>query len=205
MHRSCDGTEPKLSWDSQAESYDNEAERRQLSASLAPESLQRRGLLKLSPRSQRQGFNTSTASPFHSFSDVSTLVGTSTSLAKQNHVIVDMDLSVQLTEGSSGMNTQAFHSHTSLFQDTLRATSSAALAPQALLARLCQTSYYDGLILREIATAPAHTSFSCITLVPLRWTGFARASTRIALHIIVVIIVTVLFLNSTISSSLGHS
>jgi hypothetical protein len=202
MNSSWDGLEPKLSWDRQAQGYNTEMARRQLGASLTPETFHDRGILVLGPRSQWQSFtNESSDTPWIFLSSL-----------KESLPLPQFDLrpandsansGVILSKRNTGDDSIAHLTHVDMFQDTLIATGSPALATQALFARVLQMAYYEQLV-KLGTTAAATASVSTTVFIPVRWTGFTVAAVLVALHVLIVAIVTVLFQLYTTSSLLGN-
>ncbi|KAF4505952.1 hypothetical protein G6O67_007847 [Ophiocordyceps sinensis] len=198
MSRSEDGSEPRLAWDQKAKSFNTGTVRRLLGASTTPESPGKRGLMTMAPRSQWKDFriDSKKKQPFGSFYN-------SMSPPRIAGAGDTDDAGVFLSRRNQAVNGNAHGSHSLLFQDALRDTDSPALALQAVLAMVCQTTYYDRLVIEE-NSASASTSFSSTTLIPMRWTGFMAATAIVATHLVVVVIVTVLFFHFTSSSLLGN-
>jgi hypothetical protein len=204
MESSWDGLEPRLLWSS--DGFNTSGSRQQLRASLTPDSLNRRGVLSLSPRSQweeyndgvpQEGINSTfsvwpflTSLPIPRASQLprnSTQPNPGVLLSKENTIHID----------------NAHLAHVDLFQDTLIATGSPALAIQTLITRSSQMVYYE-LLPRHDTTARAVIASTTAALTPRRWTGFIITLVIIATHFIVVLITAVVFLKYTKSSFLGE-
>ncbi|PFH57424.1 hypothetical protein XA68_15102 [Ophiocordyceps unilateralis] len=196
MHRAWEGLEPKMSWDHQARKYDTETIRRQLGASLTPETARNRGILSLGPRSRWQNFTD--AEGFADFQKA--LVDRLRPLADQGNGQANPGVFFAPTDGDD----TAGHAQTSLFLSVLRDTQSPALASQALFARIFQMELYDRLP-QTSTRAAAETSFSSTALIPVRWTGFTAAAMIVATHLMLIMAVTVLFLCCTENSWVGNA
>lgn len=188
--------EPRIPWDSEAERYNTEAIRRQLGASLDPEDVDSRGILKLAPRDEwERGEYVNKSVSSANFFDMS-FQNTITSSNPE------IDPRVKLSTDSHASFDLAHPVHVALFQDTLRDTDDPALAVQAVLARIHQMAYYNELPVRNTTDA-ASTSFSVSAQIPVRWTGLIAATSLITAHFIIMAIVTTLFLCYTSYSLVG--
>ncbi|RDW68728.1 uncharacterized protein DSM5745_08488 [Aspergillus mulundensis] len=209
MKRSWAGTEPKLTWDRNAQIYDTASSAHQLGASRAPDNLVNRGLLALSPPSSweeytidygpvdpnYEGFNTHWWFAKYLLAYLSNPQPDTTPAA---------DPGVLLSSSNTGqLSPNADFAHVSLFQNTLRETGSPALATQALLARGAEMLYYNHLF-KLYATEPAETAFAGTALVPARWVGFAVGVGIVGVHFVVLGVVVLLFLRWTRESVLGQ-
>jgi len=201
IHSSWDAREPRLSLSRENPgSYNTEALRWQLGATLNRDSLDERGILTLEPRPEWTTFNEATNIPadplYFERSLTSALPGQSN------------DSFVFLSNTNPGVRVPteavffAHTSHVNLFQDTLNDTKSPALALQAVLTRMTQMLYYDRITQLDERRA-AWTSFATIAFLPVRWTGFVGAVVIIATHLAIVVTVTVLFLKVTVHSHIG--
>ncbi|KAL4879346.1 hypothetical protein BJY04DRAFT_220201 [Aspergillus karnatakaensis] len=206
MHRSRDGTEPRVSWNRKTQSYNTIAIRHQLGASQSPYTPQARGLLTLTPRSDWKPYDYISAdSPgsnkpqagIHTWSFAETLPTVNTDTLLANQSLADQTLLLSLSSTEARYNAHASHVH--LFQDILRETESPALAAQALLTRSFQTAYYETLP-RVNQTLPVEVAFATTQTTPVRWTGFAVGMAIIAVHLGIVVVFTVMFVCFTRSS-----
>ncbi|KAF9766691.1 hypothetical protein IL306_000866 [Fusarium sp. DS 682] len=210
MNSSWDNLEPKLSWDDEVQKYDTETSRHQLGASLAPGTLKDRGVLTLAPKSQWKEFPLPDvmgpySAAWYFSSSVSKAMSRPEPAPQTGNVTMERaDPGLILSNSVMSLhNTYAYRTHVDLFQDTLRATRSPALATQALMARIYQMAYYEQL-LKLSSKAKASTSFSSTDLIPVRWAGFAAATALIVTHFVVIATVTVLFARFTESSMIGN-
>ncbi|PHH89416.1 hypothetical protein CDD83_6111 [Cordyceps sp. RAO-2017] len=209
MDRSVDGVEPRLPWDRKAMGFQTEAVRHLFGASTKTGSPGTRGLMTLTPRSQWKAFPLSdtehvnfTLPVFSDLVRLPKLFNMRVILAAKTAGDIP-DVGVTLSAKSREEDKAAYQTYSSLFQDTLRDTGNPALALQAIIAAVCQTAYYEKLAIED-RRAPASTSFSSSTLIPLRWTGFIVATAIVATHLVIFLTVTVLFLRLTSSSLLNN-
>ncbi|KAF7594009.1 hypothetical protein BBP40_010287 [Aspergillus hancockii] len=176
------------------------ATRHQLGASLAPGSFDRRGVLALGPKSQRQAiFNrTDTIVPANelftrwlfSYAALNTLRDPLYALFSRTNT--GANSGVTISEYASQVDFIVHETQRAVFHDTLRATKSPALAFQALLARLYQMVYYGHPVEMELR-ANASTSFSIAALIPVQWAGFTVSMDLIAAHFTIVVLVTAFY------------
>ncbi|KAF5127392.1 hypothetical protein E5D57_008322 [Metarhizium anisopliae] len=201
IHSAWDNAEPRLNWDYQARRYNTEAARRQLGASLIPESFEKRRVLTLAPRSQWQDFPNATEIPElpSYFDDI--LLGT---LKWVNREDETTNRGIVLSEVYPSVDYNAYESHIHPFQDTLSHTKSPALALQVLLARITQMIYYDE-VLRLDNKSDALVSFSSTALIPMKWTGLIAATALVVIHLTLLVVVTIIYLKCTNESLLGSS
>ncbi|KAK7435843.1 hypothetical protein CaCOL14_008309 [Colletotrichum acutatum] len=94
--------------------------------------------------------------------------------------------------------------HVTLFQDILQTTEDLSRAVQEMVARLHQMAYYESENGYNLEY-PVTTVSSRSTYIPLRWTGFSIVQGVIALHLVLLLTTTVLFLTRTRASSLGNA
>ncbi|KAJ3942932.1 uncharacterized protein N0V96_007163 [Colletotrichum fioriniae] len=94
--------------------------------------------------------------------------------------------------------------HVTLFQDILQTTGDLSRAVQAMVERLHQMAYYESENGYNLEF-PVTTVSSRSTYIPLRWTGLSIVQGVIALHIVLLLTTTVLFLTRTRASSLGNA
>lgn len=201
IHSAWDNAEPRLSWDFQDKRYNTEAARRQLGASLIPESFEKRRVLTLAPKSQWQDFPNMTGiadTPFY-FDEV-----LEKTLRRSHMENGSTDAGLILSEGNQRIDNNAHISHIHPFQDTLHDTKSPALALQVLLARITQMVYYEDFLRLDNKSA-ALVSFSSTALIPTKWTGFIAATALIVIHLTLVVIITIFYLKYTNESLLGNS
>lgn len=209
MDSSWEVQEPTMSWDRQAQKYNTETSRRQLGASLRSDSFDSRGILRLGSRSQWQDFNEITQAPsgipsqwFFSLCLSPLVFGVDVNpelefgLPYSDPVML---LSISTRDGVRN----AYPAHVDIFQDTLNATGSPALATQAMLARIYQMAYYE-LLERLEPKFTSSTSFSTTASIPLRWAGFTAATAIIGTHLLIVIITIVLFSRFAKHSLIGN-
>lgn len=182
MSSSRDGAEPKNKWDAKTYSYDTQARRHQLGATLESKDLDDRGILALEPRSQWQDDSKGIYEWYHGLFVVS--------------MLSDGRPSITLKDGDGAYLAD-------IFQHTLRATENPALALQAMLTVLSQMLYYEALP-KIIPGRAASTAFSSVVLVPARWSGFIGTAVILATHLAIVLIVTTAFLTYTSTSMLGN-
>ncbi|KID86165.1 hypothetical protein MGU_06598 [Metarhizium guizhouense ARSEF 977] len=201
IHSAWDNAEPRLSWDFQDKRYNTEAARRQLGASLIPESFEKRRVLTLAPKSQWQDFPNKTGMWDTTFYFDQVLEDT---LRRSDLENGSTDAGIILSEGNQMIDNNAYISHIHPFQDTLHDTKSPALALQVLLARITQMVYYVDF-LRLDNKSEALVSFSSTALIPMKWTGLIAATAVIVMHFALVVIVTILYLKCTHESLLGSS
>lgn len=201
IHSAWDNEEPRLTWDFQDKRYYTEAARRQLGASLTPESFEKRRVLTLAPKSQWQDFPNKTGiadTPFY-FDEV--LENT----LRRNYIGNEStDAGIILSEGNQMIDNNAYISHIHTFQDALHDTKSPALALQVLLARITQMVYYVDF-LRLDNKSEALVSFSSTALIPRKWTGLIATTALTVTHLALVGIVTIVYLKCTNESLLGSS
>ncbi|KAE8160397.1 hypothetical protein BDV40DRAFT_313924 [Aspergillus tamarii] len=211
MHSHWEGLEPRMSWNRQAERYNTESIRRQLGASLESESFNLRGVLVLNPKSQWQSLtpqnepsdNVSTPAGRWIFTQAIANSLRDPQATVYSNISTSANPGVIMSRRSSFVHFNLHESLLSLFQDTLQATGSPALATRALLTRVCQMVYYEKLVSLDIS-ASASTSFSIPAFIPTQWTGFAVAMALIGIHLIVMVVVTGLFWKHTCSSLIGN-
>ncbi|KAM3087020.1 hypothetical protein ACMFMG_001129 [Clarireedia jacksonii] len=207
MHSFSDNLEPEISWDHQNGSYNTENVRRQLGASVAPESSKDRGVLVLEPKSQWQTFETNQGSNedtratfFSTYLTVSLPWHQLTSSFSRNNT---PSQGVIFSKFEFGGGLSAHLIHASVFQDTLKDTESPALALQVMLARICQMAYYEDLVkqkTREIAS----TTLSLSASMPMQWVGFTIGTAIIVSHLIIVAIFAAMFIRYTKYSCIGN-
>ncbi|KAE8337845.1 hypothetical protein BDV24DRAFT_177201 [Aspergillus arachidicola] len=111
---------------------------------------------------------------------------------------------IPLSEANTADTSTADRSYTDIFKDVLHDTNSPALALQALITRGTQAAYYENLM-REDPIASALTAFSSTALIPARWDGFVAGVSIIAVHLIILALITVLFVVYTRNSMVGNS
>ncbi|KAJ5952114.1 uncharacterized protein N7479_010527 [Penicillium vulpinum] len=203
MNSSADNLEPSMSWDIHGWKYLTESSRRQLGASRTRESLKSRGVLALEPKSQWQNFQRETdmsgyGTPW--FFSLSLIYSMPTAIYLTTNTTLNPG--VILSGNANAYSVAAHLTHVDMFQDTLNATSSPALALQVLLTRVCQMAYYEQLV-KMGTKAAASTAFSVVSSIPVQWTGFIIGMALIATHFVVVGIVAVHFLSSTAGSVIG--
>ncbi|KAM0293151.1 hypothetical protein ACHAPM_011678 [Fusarium culmorum] len=210
MYSSGDNLEPRISWDDKVQKYDTETSRHQLGASLTPRTLKDRGVLTLAPKSQWKEFPLpAVVGPYSAAWYFSSSVSNAMSRPEPapqagNETMERADPGLILSNSVKSLyNTYAYRTHVDLFQDTLRATKSPALATQALMARIYQMAYYEQLV-KLSSKAKASTSFSSTDIIPVRWAGFAAATALIVTHFAVIATITVLFARFTESSMIGN-
>ncbi|KAJ9487355.1 hypothetical protein VN97_g5974 [Penicillium thymicola] len=203
MNSPSDNLEPTMSWDIHAQKYLTESSRHQLGASRIRESLASRGVLALEPKSQWEKFQSpndldSDRTPW--FFSVSLIF----SMPNAIYLITDPTLNpgVTLSGNTWGYSLTAHLTHVDMFQDTLNATGSPALALQALLARISQMAYYEQMVKMGTKEA-ASTAFSFASPIPVQWIGFTVGMALIVTHFFVICIITVRFMNCTVSSLVG--
>ncbi|KAM3450610.1 hypothetical protein MY3296_005981 [Beauveria thailandica] len=206
-------SEPRLSWDRTSDAFDTKALRRQLGASLTPESLNRRGVLALNAKSEWKDFdkgidaieNPSFKVYNSYFHFAATFLGllphAQQALAPPSFPAANKG--ILLSEANTGDTSTAHQSHTDLFKDVLLDTNSPALALQALITRGTQAAYYEDLM-REEPTALAATTFSSIALIPVRWDGFVAGVSIIAAHSVILALIVMLFMIHTRVSLVGN-
>ncbi|KOS37658.1 hypothetical protein ACN38_g11541 [Penicillium nordicum] len=197
MNSSSDNLEPTVPWDIHAQKYLTESSRRQLGASRIRESLTSRGVLALEPKSQWQKFQPPNdldgeGTPW--FFSLSLIY----SMPNAIYLLTDPNLNpgVILSGNAWGYSVTAHLTHVDMFQDTLNATGSPALALQAVLARIFQMAYFEQLVKMGTKEA-ASTAFSFASPIPVQWIGFTIGMALIATHYIVVGIIAIQFLNCT--------
>ncbi|RAL06825.1 uncharacterized protein BO97DRAFT_465635 [Aspergillus homomorphus CBS 101889] len=206
MNSSSDNPEPTISWDRHTKSYDTGASRRQLGASRTRESFTRRGVLTLEPRSQwgdvlplkDSNSGDDDLPAFFMAIDVSlpTVLMSNTNYTFSPGVLLAND-------GTGFYSGSAETTHVEIFQDTLNATASPALAVQAVFARLFQMAYYEQLV-KMANMAAASTAFSVSSSIPSQWTGFIIGTALIATHLVIVTIITIQYMRNTNSSIIGN-
>ncbi|KAJ5457957.1 hypothetical protein N7475_009345 [Penicillium sp. IBT 31633x] len=213
MASSRQNWEPSLSWDRSSNSFDTESVRRQLGASLTPDSLNHRGVLALSPKSEWKDFDNGVDAlekDFDAFDTYFHFTDTFFGLlppAQQALAAPDYppaNMGILLSKANTADTSTADQSHTDLFKDVLHDTNSPALALQALITRGTQAAYYEHL-LREDPIVPALTAFSSTALIPVRWGGFVAGVSIIVAHFIILALITILFVIYTRNSMLGNS
>lgn len=205
------GLEPKLSWNRSSDSYNTGPVRRQLGASLKPESLHDRGVLSLGPRSQWSDFDIGLnyQDDYENYDIHWHLASTflkalpNTQQALVPSIQSRADLGVLLSEANTADTSTADRSYIDLFRDILQDTNSPALSLQALLTRGTQMAYYERL-LRADPTEPALTAFSSHALIPVQWDGFIAGVVITGTHFIILVLVLVLFVVYTRSSLIGN-
>ncbi|KAF4177464.1 hypothetical protein CNMCM8694_002295 [Aspergillus lentulus] len=213
MTSSWQNWEPRLSWDRRSNSFDTESVRRQLGASLRPDSMNHRGVLTLNPKSEWKGFDMgidAVEDDYDAFDTyfhfITTFIGL---LPPAQQAIASTDtppanMGILLSKANTADTSTADRSHTDLFKDVLHDTNSPALALQALITRGTQSAYYEHLM-RENRTASASTAFSSTALIPVRWDGFVASVSIIAAHFIILALITVFFVVYTRNSMIGNS
>ncbi|KAJ2997715.1 hypothetical protein NUW58_g569 [Xylaria curta] len=205
MHSRVDGPEPLTHWDREANSYNTIASRRQLGVSMEPESLEDRGLLELELQESWDEIDVTQFSAiptfYASYARYSDDIGNAMSRHMLKGTLGVPGLGIFLSN-TTIFDDSAHVSHVALFQDSLRATNSPALALQALLTRVCQMIYYFRLD-RAPPIGQATTIFSSNVLIPTRWTGFLVATLISATQLCVLATVTVVFLWRSDKSELG--
>ncbi|KAH8689901.1 hypothetical protein BGW36DRAFT_266682, partial [Talaromyces proteolyticus] len=213
MASSWQNSEPHLSWDRNSNSFDTESVRRQLGASLTPDSLNNRGVLALNPKSEWEDFDMGIDAIENDFNAFDTYFHFTTTflglLPPAQQAVASPDfppanLGILLSETNTADTSTADRTHTDIFKDVLYDTNSPALALQALITRGTQTAYYEHLM-REDPTASALTSFSSTALIPVRWDGFVIGVSIIVAHSIILAFITVLFVINTRNSMIGNS
>ncbi|KAF7117593.1 hypothetical protein CNMCM5793_006685 [Aspergillus hiratsukae] len=213
MASSWQNREPRLSWDRHSNNFNTESVRRQLGASLTPDSLNHRGVLALNPKSEWEDFDMGIDAIEDDYDAFDTYFHFATTFlgllppAQQALAPPDLppaNLGILLSEANTADTSTADKSHTDLFKDVLHNTNSPALALQALITRGTQAAYYEHLM-REDRTASASTAFSSTALIPVRWDGFVAGVSIIAAHFIILALITVLFVVYTRNSMLGNS
>lgn len=202
-----DNQEPEMLWKNETGTYDTMASRNQLGASLVPGSPKDRGILSLPPRWQWNEFVPSHQIQqdfgpwFFSMSLATSMLYPRFASDKTDEGSPDQV--VILSKTNMVDQTYAHQTHVDLFQDTLRDTQSPALAVQALLGRIFQMAYYEYLV-KLNTKVEATTSFSTTALIPQQWTGLAVVISLVAIHLVMMVTITILFLRSTRSSMLGN-
>jgi hypothetical protein len=211
MDSSWQNSEPRLSWDRKSSSFNTASVRRQLGASLAPDSLNHRGILALNPKSEWKDFDMGVIDDnndaFDTYFHFATTFLGLLPPAQQALAAPDFpaaDLGILLSKANTADTSTADQSHTDLFKDILHDTNSPALALQALIARGTQAAYYEHLM-REDRIASASTSFSYTALIPVRWDGFVAGVSIIVAHSIILALITLLFVLYTRNSMIGNS
>ena len=94
--------------------------------------------------------------------------------------------------------------HAVVFQDTIQDTGSAALAIQTLITSLFSMSYYDHILQFDVP-ALADLATELAVTRPTSRKFFAAVLTLVALHLVLVVCVTVLFLRRAKDGLLGSS
>ncbi|RHZ59282.1 hypothetical protein CDV55_100348 [Aspergillus turcosus] len=213
MTSSWQNWEPRLSWDRHSNSFDTESVRRQLGASLTPDSLNHRGVLALNPKSQWKDFDMGTDAIENDYDAFDTYFHFTTTflglLPPAQQALASPDkppanMGILLSKANTADTSTADQSHTDLFKDVLHDTKSPALALQALITRGTQAAYYEHLM-REDRMASALTAFSSTSLIPVRWDGFVAGVSIIAVHFIILALITVVFVVYTRNSMIGNS
>ncbi|PIG86689.1 phospholipase A2 protein family [Aspergillus arachidicola] len=185
MASSWQNWEPRLSWDRKSNSFDTESVRRQLGASLTPDSLNHRGVLALNPRSEWEDFDMRINAIENDFNEFDTYFHFTTTflnlLPTPQQALTPPDFpranqGILLSEANTADTSTADRSYTDIFKDVLHDTNSPALALQALITRGTQAAYYENLM-REDPIASALTAFSSTALIPARWDGFVAGLT----------------------------
>ncbi|KAL4939106.1 hypothetical protein BDV06DRAFT_199482 [Aspergillus oleicola] len=206
MHSDSEGFEPRMSWNRDRQSYNTSETRRQLGLSLTPESLNRRGVLSLSPRSQWQEYtdelpDRGANSSFTVWPFLSSLPVPGADSLPENSTLPNKGVLLSKTDTTTIDNAHLSHVH--VFQDTLRDTGSPALAIQGLVARSSLMVYHEQFSRLDTATS-ATVAFALTELTPIRWAGFIVSAVILATHMAIVGIVTGLFVKYTRSSFLGE-
>lgn len=190
--------------------YNTQALRRQLGATLAPDTFSERGILTLEPRSEWTALN---ETKFNLVNDTRGKSGQDTPWYFADTLTTALpfqlnDSFVFISNTAPGLRVPsegvmfAHGYHVDVFQDTLNDTKSPALALQAVLTRMTQMMYYDRIgQFDDLRTAD--TSFATTTFLPVRWKGFVGAMAIIATHLAIVITITILFLKVTEHSHIG--
>ncbi|KAJ5259769.1 hypothetical protein N7524_008831 [Penicillium chrysogenum] len=213
MASSGQNWEPGLAWDRNTSSFDTESVRRQLGASLKPDSLSDRAVLALNPKSEWKDFGMgidAIEDDYDAFNTYFHFTNTFLGLfppAQQALAPPDFPAAnpgILLSKANTADTSTADQSHTDLFKDVLHDTNSPALALQALITRGTQAAYYEHLM-REDPTASALTAFSSTALIPVRWGGFVAGVSIIVAHFIILAVITVLFVIYTRNSMIGNS
>ncbi|KAB8204859.1 hypothetical protein BDV34DRAFT_235611 [Aspergillus parasiticus] len=213
MASSWQNWEPRLSWDRNSNSFDTESVRRQLGASLTPDSLNHRGVLALNSRSEWEDFDMGINAIENDFNEFDTYFHFTTTflnlLPTPQQALTPPDFpranqGILLSEANTADTSTADRSYTDIFKDVLHDTNSPALALQALITRGTQAAYYENLM-REDPITSALTAFSSTTLIPARWDGFVAGVSIIVAHFIILALITVLFVIYTRNSMIGNS
>ncbi len=150
MTSSRDGPEPKMVWNRTLGSYDTTGSQHQLRVSLDPSPAEEHGLLDLNQRENWQDVTGLLVGPLPSYTylyDDDSFIAMSVELElnikplnnfnQSNGFVVLSNITLDLDS--------AHESHSELFQHTLQATKSPALALQAVSTRICQMIHYDAL------------------------------------------------------------
>ncbi|KAF2133450.1 hypothetical protein P153DRAFT_381879 [Dothidotthia symphoricarpi CBS 119687] len=201
IHSDQDYTEPELQWNSASQSYSTDDIQRVLGAT-SESSLSLRGIPSLRPAIDWSYSSMKNATQSSIWSSIYTVI-------KSNFIF--LNLGSEFTEGeptlvmSSKSTGQSVHrSHAAIFQDIMKNTNNPALALQAFLTVITQMAYYDFFPQFEVTGRSTHTASSTV-VVPMQWVGFIVIMVLLAIHFILILAATILFLTKTKHSLLGNA
>ncbi|PHH91339.1 hypothetical protein CDD83_854 [Cordyceps sp. RAO-2017] len=201
IHSSWEGLEPRIAWEKTSEDqfyWNSKATLRQLGASRTPESPADRGVLTLEPwRWGQVMVDRNLRKPGFSIERL----GLQPDSKIRNETVKPR---VVITPGGYERESRPDMALAIIYNDTLQATQSPALAMQALLMGVYQAEYYTALM-TEREQATAWISFAVTASMPMRWTGFIAAGALIITHLNIVVIVAILYLRLTSNSLIGNA